>query len=58
MASDKFKIKGLADVRLSSDGREVHLIFETAQRTKLTLVVPGWEMRNLSLLMMHFDRQA
>lgn len=58
MASDKFKVKGLTDVRLRSDGQEISLIFETAQRTKLTLIVPGWAMRNLAHQMMQFDRQA
>jgi len=54
----KFKVKGLSDVRLRSDGQEVSLEFQTAQREKLTLVVPGWAMKNLVYQLMQFDRQA
>ena len=42
--ADKFKVKGLSDVRLRSDGAEVVLEFKTFQRQKVTLVIPGYEM--------------
>jgi hypothetical protein len=54
----KFKVKGLSDVRLRSDGAEIVLEFQTAQREKLTLIVPGYESRQLAYQMMQFDRQA
>lgn len=56
--ADKFKVKGLSDVRLRSDGGEVVLEFKTLQRQKVTLVIPGYEMRQLAYQMMQFDRQA
>jgi hypothetical protein len=54
----KFKVKGLSDVRLRSDGEEISLEFKTAQGEKLTLVVPGWAMNGIVGQMMVFDRQA
>lgn len=54
----KFKVKGLSDVRLRSDGAEIVLEFQTAQREKLTLIVPGYESKQLAFQMMQFDRQA
>jgi hypothetical protein len=58
MSKDTIRIKGLADVRLRSDGEEIWLTFLTSHKTKVTIVVPGSEMRNLSFQMRHFDRQA
>jgi len=54
----KFKIKGISDVRLRSDGGELLLEFQTAQREKLTLVVPGWALTNLAFQLMRFNDQA
>ena len=56
--SHKFRVKGLSDVRLRSDGAEIVLEFKTADRQKLTLIVPGYESRQLAYQMMQFDRQA
>ena len=58
MSKDNIRIKGLADVRLRSDGQELWLTFQTSHNKKITLVVPGSEMRDLSYQLMMFDRQA
>lgn len=58
MSKDNIRVKGLADVRLRSDGEEIHLTFLTSHNKKLTVVISGSEMENLSLQMMTFDRQA
>jgi hypothetical protein len=54
----KFKVKGLSGVLLKSDGQEIVLEFKTAQREKLTVVIPGSESRQIAYQMMQFDRQA
>jgi|SRR5687767_13746295 len=56
--SHKFRVKGLSGFSLKSDGTEIVLEFKTAQREKLTLILPGSQSRQFAYEMMQFDRQA